>query len=59
MAASAKTLNLGDKVDHSNENFGKAVTLQNQMKRDPNRKNKKLHLRVRISLKYFSMFFRF
>lgn len=30
----------------ASDNFGKALTLQNALRRDPNRKGKRLHLRV-------------
>lgn len=32
------------------DNFGKALTLQNAMRKDPNRKSKRLHLRVSKTL---------
>lgn len=41
------TMNASDKNEQKAiENFGKALTLQNQLRRDPNHKGKKLHLRV-------------
>jgi hypothetical protein len=46
-ATTSITVNASDKNDQKAiDNFGKALTLQNQLRRDPNRKGKKLHLRV-------------